>query len=370
MKASGWAVLAVLAVGAGLAALLFTVRARPEPGRAARELPPEARAAAERFFDTYGERDGRIVRKQGDTVSQEQAYAMLLAAALGDESRFDAAWRWTRENLGRPDGLLASRWQDGRVVEAEPAAEADVEAAHALLVAAERFGREDLEDEARRLGDAILRLETAVLGSDELILLPGPRARRAPYVVNPGDASPVAFAALEDATGEQRWAALRQASYRMLAELTPSEPELPPDWAVVDVSGAARPSSPPGRPGVPPSYGLPAARGLLRMSTTCDEEGRELAARAWRFLDRQSAGQIASVYDLKGAPLVRQPHPLGLAAAAGVARSAGYGGRASELLDRAEELERRTPSSYGAAWVALARAMTESEALGTCAGGG
>jgi endoglucanase len=70
-----------------------------------------ARAAVERFFDGYMGADGRVSRHDqgGDTVSEGQAYALLLAAATRDEQRFEALWRWTRENLQRDDGLLAWR---------------------------------------------------------------------------------------------------------------------------------------------------------------------------------------------------------------------------------------------------------------------
>ena len=47
----------------------------------------------------------------GDTVSEGQAYGMLLAAAIGDSQRFDAIWEWTQDNLRRPDGLFAFLWQ-------------------------------------------------------------------------------------------------------------------------------------------------------------------------------------------------------------------------------------------------------------------
>jgi endo-1,4-beta-D-glucanase Y len=66
---------------------------------------------AERFLDRYVEDDGRVVRHDqgGDTVSEGQAYALLLAVAADDEERFARVWRWTDANLRRHDGLLAWR---------------------------------------------------------------------------------------------------------------------------------------------------------------------------------------------------------------------------------------------------------------------
>ncbi|MCV6004958.1 glycosyl hydrolase family 8, partial [Escherichia coli] len=69
---------------------------------------------------------------------------MVIAAAVGDEDRFRAIWGWTRSALRRPDGLLSWRWADGRVVDANSATDADLDAARALLVAGRRFGAQEL----------------------------------------------------------------------------------------------------------------------------------------------------------------------------------------------------------------------------------
>lgn len=82
-----------------------------------------ARTAAEQgeqFLSEWVE-DGRVVRRDqgGDTVSEGQAYGMLIAVAVGDEKTFDQIWSWTKKNLVRDDGLLAWRWDEGRVVDDE-----------------------------------------------------------------------------------------------------------------------------------------------------------------------------------------------------------------------------------------------------------
>ena len=71
----------------------------------------------------------------GDTVSEGQAYGMLIAAGVGDEDRFRQVWAWTDEHLQRRDRLLAWRWADGAVVDSTPAADADLVAAGALALA-------------------------------------------------------------------------------------------------------------------------------------------------------------------------------------------------------------------------------------------
>ena len=83
------------------------------------------------FLRDYVEPDGRVVRRDqdGDTVSEGQAYAMLVAVGSGDDASFRRVWGWTRQHLVRPDGTLSWRWADGAVVDASSAADADLDAA-------------------------------------------------------------------------------------------------------------------------------------------------------------------------------------------------------------------------------------------------
>jgi endoglucanase len=312
------------------------------------DRPGAARTAAERFLGGYVEGDGRVVRRDqgGDTVSEGQAYAMLLAVAIGDERRFDLAWTWARDHLQRPDGLLAWRWDDGQVVDGEPAADADLDAARALLLAARRFGRQDLGEEGRRLGDAIRQNEA--VGD---LVVAGPWAR-ADAVVNPSYLSPRAF----DALG---WRAAGESARRALGRL--GDP-LPPDWARLE-GDAMKPTGPPNT-GEPAVYGYDAARVPLRLAESCSHEDRQLAARAWPAL--RDRDPLPAVLGLDGAARTADSHPVALAGAAGAARAAGDRAAADELLDRAGDLEHDRPSYYGAAWTALARVMLDTDWLGNC----
>ena len=78
-----------------------------------------AQEPGEAFLSGYVEPDGRVTRRDegGDTVSEGQAYAMLVAAALNDQQHFTRVWVWTKRNLAREDGRLAWRWKDGQVVD-------------------------------------------------------------------------------------------------------------------------------------------------------------------------------------------------------------------------------------------------------------
>ncbi|MEA2312989.1 MAG: endoglucanase, partial [Solirubrobacteraceae bacterium] len=222
--------------------------------------PATPRASAAAFLDRYVTADGRVVRRDqsGDTVSEGQSYALLLAVATGDERRFATVWRWTASHLQRPDGLLAWHWVGGRLAGRDPATDADLDAARALLVAGRRFGRPAFRAQGIRIGRAVLASETA-----HGVLVAGPWARGA-GIVNPSYSAPRAFRSLGTATGDGRWGALAAASRSATAALTAPAPHLPPDWARMTASGP-RATGAPGTSDAP-DYGYDAVRVPLRLA--------------------------------------------------------------------------------------------------------
>jgi endoglucanase len=114
-------------------------------------------------------------------------------------------------------------------------------------------------------------------------------------------------------------------------------------------------------------YGLDAVRLPVRMAEDCDERGKFLAAAMWPFLESEwKKGRIVATYGLDGRPSAGYEHPASIVGAAGAATAAGDERTAARLLDHAEALERKSPSYYGAAWVALGRAMLTTDLLGGC----
>jgi endo-1,4-beta-D-glucanase Y len=342
--------------------------------RARRTASPadRARAASQAFLGAYLDAGGRVVRRDqgGDTVSEGQAYAMLVAAAIGDRQRFDLAWQWAKANLQRPDGLLSWRWEGGRVVDVQPASDADLDAARALLVAADRFGVAGYRHEALRIAEGILGAET-VDAAGRPLLVAGPWATTPPRYVNPSYVSPAGFAALRRASGQGRWDSLAASGREVLGQLTASGPGLPPDWAVLDAGGTVHPSPPPGGNGAP-AYSYDAARTFVRMAEDCSGGGRQWAGRAWPFFKSNvgtgAGGPLAATYDLGGHAQGNGSHPVAYVAAAGAAIGAGAHAAGLSLLDRAESAQAMAPSYYGAAWVALGRIMLTTDWLGGCAG--
>ena len=208
-------------------------------------MPPslnqQAYRAVRSFLSTYVAPNGRVIRRDqgGDTVSEGQAYGMLLAVAMDDRSRFDSIWGWTRTNLLQPDGLLASSWSGGRVTSTKPATDADLDAAQALVLANERFGGSSYRRQGVALARAILDNETASTASSKLpLVLPAGTWARNPIVSNPSYFSPRAYADLAQADRDQRWRWLVTSSRAIVSQLAAGGRALPPDWATVGLAVA------------------------------------------------------------------------------------------------------------------------------------
>jgi hypothetical protein len=341
-------------------------------------LSQKAHDAAKSFFSRYVESDGRVSRTDqgGDTVSEGQAYAMLLAVALDDRSRFDRVWHWTEDNLQRDDGLLAYHWSNGHVDSDEPATDADLDAARALVLAGKRFESDDDTRAGVHMDEAILSGETSQV-SGLPVLAAGPWARSSGPIVDPSYFSPRAYADLSSAHHDARWDDLAGTSRSIVTALSGSG--LPPDWARVDAlvptngqasaqaqpiaapSGAA--SSPSGSSG--PTSGLDALRVAMRSAESCVPADRRIAAHLW-LLYRRHPG--AATYSLDGKPIGAQSHAASYVAAAAAAKAAGEDKAAEQMLDRAQDADSSQPTYYGAAWVALGRVMLTSSALGACPG--
>lgn len=324
--------------------------------------------AANAFLRTYTVDGGRIQRSDqgGDTVGEGQAYGLLAAAAVGDEQRFDAIWTWTEQHMLNRLGLLAFHWVDGRVVDATAASDADLDAARALLVASCRFGRSDLRDAAIRIGRAVLAHETAMAGSTA-VLLAGPWANKGSHLVfDPSYVDPTTLDALARATGDARFSALARGSGGLVEDLTAP---LPPDWAVVPTgSGQPTPVSGPDATTGPGMFTYDAPRALVRLAENPGAAARRAEARAWSVFKDTRPEDIVTVHRLSGAAVGTVHHPVTLVAAAGAAKAAGDTTAMLTLLKVAGDLDKRQPTYYGGAWVALGRLFLTTSLLQPCSG--
>ncbi|MDU0367177.1 class F sortase [Microbacterium sp. KSW4-17] len=351
-----------LAGAALAAAVVVTVTACGVPAEPDTSAEDATVASATAFLDAYVE-DGRVVRTdQGrDTVSEGQAYGMLLAVAAGDPARFDRIWDWTTANLRRDDLLLSWQWKDGGVVDEQPASDADLDAARALVLAGDAFGRDDLREQGVALGAAVLDEMTAETSLGR-ILLPGPWATASPHAYNPSYASPAAYAVLEQASGDPRWAELAEGSRAATAALLDAN-ALPTDWATVAADGSVAIAGSAGGGGEP-GYGYDAARTAIRFAESCDPADRALAARVSSALPEDEA--LPAELDSGAGPRTTDQHPVAYAARAAAAAADGRSDDARADLERMTDTAASTPTYYGSAWNALTTAMLSGDVLGGC----
>lgn len=342
----------------------------PAPGRSDNNGPVAEEAmtpeeAAVDFLDNWVEEDGRVVRRDqgGDTVSEGQAYGLLIAVGADDEERFDTIWSWTQNNLLRDDGLMAWRWQDGTIVDSEPASDADLDAARALVLAGTRFDRPDLTAAGNALAGIIMDTLTAQTSLGR-ILLPGLWADGGPdYDYNPSYASPVAFTLLADSTGDTRWTELGAGGAEVTEALLAISP-LPPDWAQITAAGNVNAMAGAAGNGDDVRYSYDAARLPLRFAESCSTQDQQLAAQMLAPLTRQD--QLPAALDLGGTPLNSDEHPIAYLARAAAASSAGDPTTANNNLLQASTIAQEYGTYYGAAWTALGKLMLETDLLGGC----
>jgi endoglucanase len=321
----------------------------------------DAPAVADAFLHRYVEPDGRVVRidQGGDTVSEGQAYAMLLAVVDHDRGTFATVWRWTRENLRQPNGLLAWHWEDGKVVSTESAADADLDAAWALLLASERLGVSRYRGEALALASDILEDETVSLDGRSL-LVAGDWATSFPAVVDPSYFAPGAFTALGRASGDRRWEQLEETSREVLGLLTERPTGLAPDWAVVEADGEAKATAPPGE-GDEATFGYDAVRVPLWQAQSCAGQDARIAAGMESFFDETATAEPAATYSLEGEPRGGLPGAPMLVAAAMASDGAGNDTGAENWIRGAEDDVKAAPTYYGMALLALGRAALERD---------
>lgn len=335
-----------------------------------RRPPPTLTALARRdaraFLARYVAPDGRVVRRDqgGDTVSEGQGYALLVAVAIGDRSVFRRVWHWEERNLQLPSGLFAYHWAHGRVVTRSPASDADLDTAWALVLAGARFGDPTYTADGRRVARAILADETVtVLGRLELVA--GPWARKAPAIVNPSYLSPEAMQALAAAGAGPSWRLLADNSTTLVYSLERAvATHLPSDWARIPPTGLAEPSGANGKGR--PVYGLGAQRVPIWFAADCAADGRVVARRTWHALRSATGAGGRISYRLNGRPLSRDLNPVGLVAAAAAADATGHRADGKRLLARADHQNAVYRTYYGSAWLALGRILLDTSWLSRC----
>lgn len=338
---------AIVVLVAALLAFLPGSSRSSGPTAATADLAPPAVVNA--FLKRYMNPDGRVVRRDqgGDTVSEGQAYAMLMAAATGERRPFTLAWGWAKAHLLEPDGLMAWHWSGGTVTGKQPATDADLGAAAALVMAAHRFSDGAYLADAHRMADAILAHEsvTTTVGTT---LVAGPWARRPTAYVDPSYLSAAEIHQLVHAFGG-RWTGIAYTVTSELESLTHNG-SLVPDWATVSGDGTVRPTPRPGSSARKARYGFDAVRAPIWMASSCNSGLRAAAASLGPKLQRDH-GMVDLT--LNGRPDPGVSHPVGTLAEAATDIAAGRGPAAWGLVRQAIAANQAHPTYYGSAWIAL-----------------
>ena len=301
---------------------------------------------------------GRVVigERSGESISEGQAYALLRAVWAGDRDTFQLVYAWTWKNLSRRagpgDALLAWRWgrdQDGawRVLDRNTATDGNLDYALALALAAARGWRPgpelpDYAEEARRVLEGILALETVSLADGELLLTPGNwHEERPPYLLNPSYFSPAAYRIFGKLQPQPAWLRLRDSTYGLLARLAQGlGPQkgvgLFPDWCQVNDRGELSPA-----PGRDTQFGWEAVRlpWRLALDSLWFQEERATGLLREQFLpffkkEWQARGKLMAWYSYGGEPQASYESPVLYAGVLAAALAAGDRPLAREMAEK------------------------------------
>jgi len=229
-------------VAVGLLCTLWSAGAAP--------CPQDGWAAWERFKSSLLRSGGRILdpsAPRATTVSEGQAYALFFALVADDRGAFEDLLRWTEDNLAGGDlALRLPAWQWGRrddgsygVLDANPAADADLWLAYALGEAGRLWQERRYRALSSLLAERIVREESADIPGLGRSLLPGAQGFapvQGRWRLNPSYAPPFLLRWFATRSADPRWEALRRSAQRLLLE--PSQTGLVPDWAVFQEPGA------------------------------------------------------------------------------------------------------------------------------------
>jgi endoglucanase len=269
---------------------------------------------------------GRTLDKQQNdiTTSEGQSYTMLRAVWMSDQPTFDKAWAWTKEQLGREDGLFSWRWgqrADGTYGVLEDvggqnaASDSDTDIALALLMAAGRWQQEGYLTEAKSLINSIWENEIVMVNGTPYMTSNNLESRsQSPIVMNPSYLAPYAYREFAKADPSHDWDAVVDSSYEFLAQSMESNLDkgssanLPPDWVLMDRNNGSL--SAPTTPNLTTNYSYDAMRTPWRLAMDYkwnnEPRAKELLSKMSFFKDQwEKEGVLYSTYGHDGAILAR-----------------------------------------------------------------
>jgi len=193
------------------------------------------------FTRTFVQADGRVVDRtaSGRSTSEAQAYALFFSLVANDRQRFERMLSWTTNNLAGGDlkaNLPAWLWgarKDGSwgVIDANPAADADLWLAYSLIEAGRLWQRPDYAVIGRALMEQIKTREVAEVPGLGVMLLPAPegfKAEDGSWRLNPSYLPQFQFRWLASVDSQGPWTAIWQNHLRAMRQLVTRG--VVPDW--------------------------------------------------------------------------------------------------------------------------------------------
>jgi endoglucanase len=256
-------------------------------------------------------------QREGETTSEGQAYAMLRAVYMNDRTTFDQVWAWTRQHLQvrSDDALLAWLWgsvRGGAVLDESPAADADQDAALALLFAAQQWDDATYREDAQAILDSIWSHLTQEVAGQRMLIASDWAGGDRP-VVNPSYLAPYAYRIFAEADPTHGWSELIDSSYALFAKLASSQATggtegLVPNWVVVDAKTGV-PGRATERVRSGDEFSFDASRVPFRLALDWMWFAEPRALAALEAIDLPAAelaesGRLLAAYDLHGRPTV------------------------------------------------------------------
>jgi endo-1,4-beta-D-glucanase Y/4-amino-4-deoxy-L-arabinose transferase-like glycosyltransferase len=271
---------------------------------------------------------GAYYTSDGFVTSENQAYAMLRAVWLNQKEDFYRTWQWTQANLQKDNGLLAWLWKDGEIIDSHSAADADTDAALALLFAGKRWNDENLLNAGVNMVQAIWDHEVVVIDGSPYMTAGEWAVNEDIIPLNPSYFAPYAYRVFNEIDPEDHsWWELIDTSYDVIfaaANLPLGENKtagLLPDWVGIDPeTGELVPLDLGEAGGETSRYGYDASRTYWRLALDYRfiEDGRaatfmELAGFIKDEVERK--GYPSAVYARDGQIIEESPSMVGIAGA-------------------------------------------------------
>lgn len=254
----------------------------------------------------------RVRLGEAPVQARHQAAAMLMAVWMDDRATFERVWAWTKANMLDERGLLVSELPSEAV---GGSAEANTDAAMALIMAANRWGAEPLRDDGAAIVRAI-RDTYVVKVADKPYLAAGDWAISEGQVVfAPAAFAPAAYHLFASVDPLGSWWYTLDTGYELLGQAMRSplgvgSVGLPPAYVGIDRTTGAVTISPKGTPSAGDTFDTYAAEVYWRLALDArlHDDGRAAEVlKGSQFLtaEWQRKRAIVSAYDRGGVPASR-----------------------------------------------------------------